>query len=308
MIDMTMVIEKMFLLFAIMMTGFVAGRMGVIDPVANKKLSTLVVNITAPAMILASSSDEKLSGSTSDALFVLLIACGMYLVLYLLSFGVRYLFRLKDREVGLYRFMTIFGNNAFMGIPVVDAIFNNVFYAALFNLPNNILIYSLGGVLLSGKENGKPRIQLKNVCNPGVIAAVLALLCFIFKIRLPFVVRDTLQTVGDVTTPVSMLVIGSSLSAHSVSQTLRNGRAYLFSLFKLILAPALIWFVGHFFIQDFVILGVTVIISAMPCAAVTIMLCNEYDNDATLAAQCVFISTVLSVVTIPLLTYLITLL
>ena len=75
MIDMTTVIAKMFMLFAIMITGFITSRLGVIDETANKKFSTLVVNITAPALILASASDDKLSGSRTDALFVLLIAC-----------------------------------------------------------------------------------------------------------------------------------------------------------------------------------------------------------------------------------------
>lgn len=307
MIDMTIVIEKMFMLFAIMIAGFISSRIGIIDETANKKFSTFVVNITAPALILASASDDKLSGSKSDALFVLLIACFMYLVLYILSFLVKYIFRLKNTEVGLYRFMTIFGNNAFMGIPVVNAIFNNVFYAALFNLPNNLLIYSLGGFLLSEKEGDKPKFTLKNICNPGVISAACALIMFLLGVKLPFVVKDTLQCVGDVTTPLSMFVIGSSLAAQSITNTLKNVRAYLFSLFKLIVAPAFIWFISHFFIKDFLILGVTVIISAMPCAAVTIMLCNEYDNDSSLAAQNVFISTVLSVVTIPLITYILTL-
>lgn len=307
MIDMTIVIEKMFMLFAIMIAGFIASRIGVIDETANKKFSTLVVNITAPALILASASDDKLSGSKSDALFVLLIAVCMYLILYIMSFFVKYIFRCKGKDVGLHRFMTIFGNNAFMGIPVVEAIFNNVFYAALFNLPNNILIYSLGGYLLSEKEDGKKKIALKNILNPGVISASLALIMFLCDIKLPYVLKDTFDCVGAITTPLSMLVIGSSLATQSVTKTLKNVRAYLFSIFKLIIAPAIIWYIGHFFIKDFVILGVTVIISAMPAAAVTIMLCNEYDNDANKAAQTVFISTVMSVVTIPLITYLITL-
>lgn len=306
MIDMTIVIEKMFMLFVIMVAGFVASRLGVIDETANKKFSSLVVNITAPALILASASDDKLSGSKSKALFVLLIAVCMYLILYLLSFLIKYIFRLKQKDIGLYRFMTIFGNNAFMGIPVVEAIFNNVFYAALFNLPNNILIYSLGGYLLSENENGKKKLSLKNILNPGVISASLALLMFLSGIKLPFAVKDTLNCVGAITTPLSMLVIGSSLATQSVVNTLKNVQAYLFSFFKLIIAPVIIWFIGHFFIEDFVILGVTVIISAMPCAAVTIMLCNEYGNDANKAAQTVFISTLLSVITIPLMTYLIT--
>lgn len=108
MIDMTTVIAKMFMLFAIMITGFITSRLGVIDETANKKFSTLVVNITAPALILASASDDKLSGSRTDALFVLLIACCMYLFLYIVSFSVKYIFRLKQKQIGLYRFIDNF--------------------------------------------------------------------------------------------------------------------------------------------------------------------------------------------------------
>lgn len=304
MINMTVVIEKMFMLFAIMITGFIAGRIGVIDELGNKRFSALVVNITAPALILASSSDEKLSGSRSDALFVLLIAAGMYLFLIALSFFVRYIFHLKKEEAGLYQFMTIFGNNAFMGIPVVDAIFNNVFYAALFNLPNNILIYSLGGFLLSKSENQSSKFSIRNILNPGVLSAVSALIMFLCGVRFPVAVKDTLQCVGDITTPLSMLVIGSSLAGQSVFATLKTVRAYLFSFFKLLAVPCLIWLIGRLFITDAMILGITVIISAMPCAAVTIMLCNEYDNDAQTAAKYVFVSTVLSVFTIPAVAFL----
>lgn len=313
MINMTVVIEKMFMLFAIMITGFIAGRAGVIDELGNKRFSALVVNITAPALILASSSDEKLSGAKTDALFVLFIAVFMYLFLIGLSFFVRYIFRLKKEEAGLYRFMTIFGNNAFMGIPVVDAIFNNVFYAALFNLPNNILIYSLGRFLLSKSDpNAKSQqatlqFSVKNILNPGTLSAVIALIMFLCGVRFPVAVKDTLQCVGDITTPLSMLVIGSSLAGQSVFSTLKTGRAYLFSVFKLLAAPFLVWLIGRLFITDAVILGVTVIISAMPCAAVTIMLCNECDNDAQTAAKYVFVSTVLSVFTIPVLAYLLSL-
>lgn len=309
MINMTVVIEKMFMLFAIMITGFIAGRLGVIDDLGNKRFSALVVNITAPALILASSSDEKLSGAKTDALFVLLIAVFMYVFLIALSFFVRYIFRLKKEEIGLYRFMTIFGNNAFMGIPVVDAIFNNVFYAALFNLPNNILIYSLGRALLSKSdpyaksEQATLRFSIKNLLNPGTLSAVLALMMFLCGIRLPLVAKDTLQCVGDITTPLSMIVIGSSLARHSVCSTLKTGRAYFFSLFKLLAVPLLVWLIGRLFITDAVILGVTVIITAMPCAAVTIMLCNECDNDAQTAAKYVFVSSVLSVFTIPVLAF-----
>lgn len=309
MIDMTKVITKMCMLFVIMMTGYLGNKLGVLDDAGNKKYSTLVVNITAPALILASASDTNLAGSRRDALFVLLIACGMYLFLMLASMLNRFLFRLPKGKDGVYRFMTVFGNNAFMGIPVVEAVFNNVFYAALFNLPNNILIYSYGRYLLA-KDSGGPAehekitFSWKNVCNPGVIAAVTALVMFLAGLRFPAPVTDTLNTVGAITTPLSMLVIGSSLANLSLKETFKNVRVYAFCAYKLIVLPVIIWLIGKLFIDSFMVLGVLVIISAMPCAAVTVMLCNEFGNDADLAARYVFVSTVLSVITIPVLAFL----
>lgn len=308
MIDMTKVIMKMCTLFVIMMTGYIGNKLGVLDDTGNKKYSSLVVNITAPALILASASDSNLTGSKSDALFVLLIACGMYAFLILVSLLDRWLFRLPKGRDGVYRFMTVFGNNAFMGIPVVEAVFHNVFYAALFNLPNNILIYSYGGYLLSKdakSTNGgkRPVFSWKNVCNPGVIAAVTALVMFLAGLRFPEPVTDTLNTVGAITTPLSMLVIGSSLASLPLKETFANVRVYVFSLYKLVVLPVIIWLIGRMFIDSFMVLGVLVIISAMPCAAVTVMLCNEYGNDAELAARYVFVSTVLSVITIPVLAF-----
>lgn len=308
MIDMTKVIMKMCMLFVIMMTGYIGNKLGVLDDDGNKKYSSLVVNITAPALILASASDSNLAGSKTDALSVLFVACAMYAFLIIASLADRFIFRLPKGTDGVYRFMTVFGNNAFMGIPVVEAVFGNVFYAALFNLPNNILIYSYGGYLLSkhsAAASGKKctSFNWKNVCNPGVIAAVTALVMFLAGLRFPEPVTDTLNTVGAITTPLSMLVIGSSLANLSLRDTFANVRIYAFSAYKLILLPVIIWLIGRIFIDNFTVLGVLVIISAMPCAAVTVMLCNEYGNDSELAARYVFVSTVLSVITIPVLAY-----
>lgn len=306
MIDMTNVITKMCMLFVIMMTGYLGNKWKVLDEEGNKKYSSLVVNITAPALILASASDKNLAGSKSDALFVLAIAVGMYAFLIAASFFVRHFFRIPKGEEGVYRFMAIFGNNAFMGIPVVEAVFNNVFYAALFNLPNNLLIYSYGGYLLSKKGSSQDRtvrFNRKNVCNPGVIAAFTALVMFLAGLKFPTPVTDTLNCVGAITTPLSMLVIGSSLASLSLKETFKSIRVYVFSLYKLVVLPVIIWFIGRLFIKSFMTLGVLVIISAMPCAAVTVMLCNEYGNDADMAAKYVFVSTVLSVITIPMLAF-----
>lgn len=297
--DIGNVIEKMLMLFSIMLIGFAGNRAGVLDDVGNKKFSTLVVNITAPALILASSADENLSGSKSSALLMLAAAFGVYAFLLLLSFIVGKVMKKEPGGSGLYRFMTVFGNNAFMGIPVVDAIFGTVFYAAIFNLPNNLLIYSLGAYLLSGKEGKKSKFSIRQILNPGTISAAIAMVMFLVGLRLPKPLLSTLQTVGGVTTPLSMLVIGSTLAQTSLKTTLGSWKTYIFGAFKLLLVPALVFFIGKLIIKDTLILGVLTILTAMPCAAVTTMLCEETGQDSKTAAKYIFITTLMSVITIP---------
>ncbi len=298
--DIGNIIEKMLMLFAIMLIGFLGNKAGVLDSEGNKKFSALVVNITAPALILASSADENLVGSKSSAWLMLLAAFGVYLFLIGISFFAGWLLKKEPGGSGLYRFMTVFGNNAFMGIPVADALFGTVFYAAIYNLPNNLLVYSLGSYLLSGKEGKKSSFSIKQIINPGTLAAAAALVMFLLNLSFPGPVLSTLQTVGGITTPLSMLVIGSTLAGASMKSTLGNWKIYLFGVFKLLFVPALVFLLGSLFIKDTLILGVLTILTAMPCAAVTTMLCEETGQDSETAAKYIFVTTVMSVVTIPL--------
>lgn len=301
--DIGNVIEKMIMLFCIMLIGFIGNKAGVLDGTGNKKFSALVVNITAPALILASSADENLSGDKNSAILMLLAAFGVYLFLLLLSFLAGAILKKEPGGSGLYRFMTVFGNNAFMGIPVVEAIFGTVFYAALFNLPNNLLIYSLGSYLLSGKEGKKSSFSIKQILNPGTLSAAVALIMFLCNLRFPKPVLDTLQTVGNITTPLSMLVIGSTLAEASVKSTFGNWKIYVFGVFKLLVIPLTVFLLGSLVIRDSLILGVLTVLSAMPCAAVTTMLCEETGQDSKTAAKYIFITTLMSVITIPLVAF-----
>ncbi len=297
---------KMLMLFAIMMIGFIANKAGIIDEDANRKFSSLVVNITAPAMILASSEGAAQLGSKKDALLVLLTAVFMYVFLGIMSLTVRKLFAIPKGKEGVYRFMIVFGNNAFMGFPVVQAIFgdNALFYAAIFNIPNNILAYSYGVYLLTKHKRGNGSFRWQNMVNPGVISAVLTLLLFLLGISLPSFVVTTLDTVGQITTPLAMIVIGASLANVPLSSVLKDLKVYFYSLYKMILLPLLIWLIGRMLITNKLILGVLTVISAMPCATIAVMLSNEYGGDAQTASRYVFVSTILSVITIPIVAYL----
>lgn len=304
--DITVIAAKMLMLFAIMVIGFIANKTGIIDEDANKKFSSLVVNITAPAMILASSEGAATLGSKQDALIVLLVAVSMYVFLGIMSLTVRFLFRIPKGKEGVYRFMIVFGNNAFMGFPVVQAIFgdNALFYGAIFNIPNNIFAYSYGVYLLTKHHKEGGNFNWKNMINPGVISAVTTLLLFLLDIKLPSFAITTFDCVGQITTPLAMIVIGASLANIPLKSVLKDVKVYFYSLYKMIVLPLFIWLIARMVLTNSVVLGVLVIISAMPCATIAVMLSNEYGGDTKTASRYVFVSTILSVITIPIVAYL----
>lgn len=304
--DITVIGAKMLMLFAIMVVGFLANKMGIVDEDANKKFSSLVVNITAPAMILASSKGAATLGSKQDALLVLLIAVSMYVFLGMMSLTVRFLFRIPKGSEGVYRFMIVFGNNAFMGFPVIQAIFgdNALFYAAIFNIPNNIFAYSYGVYLLTKHQREGGSFHWKNMINGGVISAVTTLLLFLLDLKLPAFAITTFECVGQITTPLAMIVIGASLANIPLKSVLRDVKVYFYSLYKMLVLPLFIWMLARMVLTNWIVLGVLVIISAMPCATIAVMLSNEYGGDTKTASRYVFVSTILSVVTIPIVAYL----
>ncbi len=123
------------------------------------------------------------------------------------------LLRVPYEDVGLYRFMILFGNVAFVGYPVLSAVLGNdaLFFAAILNLPFNILVFTLGITFITHGTDQHQKLELKVFLNPGLIATVIGLILFFASIQLPTFVNELLADVGDMTTPLSLLVIGASL-------------------------------------------------------------------------------------------------
>jgi predicted permease len=201
---------------------------------------------------------------------------------------------------GLISFMTAFGNVAFMGFPVCQAIFGDgsLFYVAMFNIPFTLLVYSVGIVMVSGKHG---KFDPKILINPSLISAVAAIVLFATGARLPGVVSGGIEIISRMTTPSAMLIIGSSLAAVSPKAVFAERRLYYLAFMKLAAIPAVTWLIMRCFITDPLVLGVLTALSGMPSATSAPMLAFEYGGNARLASGGVFITTLLSVATIPLL-------
>lgn len=333
----TSVFIKMIELFLIIMIGYIANKTKVFGRDARASLSKLVINIALPGTILSSVLGQDNLPGASQILSLILIAVLSYVILFASAFLVPKLLRVPSSQEGIYRFMLAFGNVGFIGFPVTEAIFGKqaIFYTSVFNLPFNVFVYSIGIAFLAAcarqeesqnsndsensknnkvsenkknsivSENSKKSsaglITWKTFVTPCMISSILAIVLALFHAEAPALISDTCTMIGNITTPAALMIIGSSLADMPIRQMFNNFRIYLFSLVRLILIPLATYVVFGWFIHDRLLLGICVIVSAMPVASNGTMLCLQYHADEELMAQGTFLTTVFSIFTIPLL-------
>jgi predicted permease len=198
--------------------------------------------------------------------------------------------------------MMIFSNIGYMGMPVVNAIFGKEaeFCVSIFIMVFYIFIYSYGIILITG-DGKKGPFQWKRLLTPMMICSVGGIICYLCNVQFGGVVAGTLSSLSAVTTPCAMLIIGCALAALPLKTVFTNWRLYLIAILKLLVIPAITYLCLKPLIPNATILGVIVIIMAMPIASIFTMLSAQYDRDQKLAASSVFLTTLLSVITIPIL-------
>lgn len=289
--------EMVVILFAVAV-GYLAHRLGYLGGETNQKLSKLILNITTPALILSSVANEENLPGVAEVLSVLLVAVVFYVVEFAFALLVPRLAGGTPKQIGVWQFLLSFPNVGFIGYPLVEALFGHtgLFYAVILVMPFNLLNYSLGPLMISGKI----RFHWKQLLSPAILMACFTLFVTLAGIHLPPMVGAMAEIVADVNIPLSLLVLGSMLAGMSARKVLTSVRMWVLSAVRLLIMPATLGVVLRFLNTDPLVLGVAVAQMAMPAAVNGTMLCLEFDGDAETMAQITFLTTVLSIVTIPL--------
>lgn len=297
--DIQALFEKMVVLFTILFAGFFCGKAGIMDVESNKSLSRLVANLTNPMLVLASvMTDERLL-SAVEVLQVTLLAAGCYAFLIASSLLLPGLLRLKPHERGPYRFFYIFSNIGFMGYPLVRAMFGEgaMFHLTIFVLFFQLVCWSYGAQTISGE--GRFRLSWRILKTPCVLSALLAYAIYLSGAHIPRIVADVVKTTGEITSPLAMLILGCALSQCSLRDVFGRPKLYLLALIKLIVVPLAAFFVLRTFIKDPLLLSLTTVVLAMPAATNATILTYQNHGDDRLAASGVFLTTLLSVASVP---------
>ena len=304
--------QVMLTLFAIVVVGYIAGKLGYMGGTFDKKLSKVVIDITCPALILSSA----MTGELPDRRYILPLL-GISVLTYVLLTGValllpRLLTKKKDDE-GVIGFAMMFGNVGFMGYPIVASIFGHeaVFYAAVLNVVNTFTVFTVGTMLIVGKnqestveekEMSQKKMLRKVLYSTPMLSAYLTMLIVALEIKdIPEFISQPLTMIGNITVPAALLIIGSSMSQLPLRALLGNGTIYATTLMRLAILPVGIHYLMTLLGFSSFVVGINTVVIAMPVATYGTILCLRHGKDTTLITEVTFITTLLAMISIPLL-------
>lgn len=291
--------QQMLVLFVYMMIGYFCSKRKLFHESFGNNVSWLVVNISNPMMILSSVINGDGSVKTSELLLTGEVAILIFAFLLVLATFIPKILKLNRKEAGYFQLMTVFNNVAFMGFPLISSIYGSgaLLYAAVFLLPYNLLFYTYGINVVSPT---KQKFNWKKICNAGVIASILAVVFYLTQLPIPQFIKTVTQGLSNVNAPLSMIVIGISLSKFNLKELFLDQKMLIFAGMKLILIPIIGMCIVKQFVSIPTLQGVCMIVLATPAGSMTAMLAQQMGGNYKKVAQGVALTTLLSVFTIPL--------
>lgn len=287
-------------LFALMLTGAVLKKRGVIDEAGKRCLSDLCINIVIPCNIFKSCLIEFNMDILRSCSLLLLSAVLMQALCLLLN---RSLFeRYDSQRKKVLQYCTIVPMSGFLGNPIAEGIYDQVgvLYTSIFLIPMRIVMWSMGtSYFVAGEGTDKKKV-LKNVLtHPCLVAIYLGILCMVTQIQLPSVITETVRYIGNCNSALSMFIVGTILTDVPL-RSIFSRDTVLFSVLRLGLLPAAALGLGLLLGLETAPLGVSVLMTGMPAGATAAIFAAKYGSDAPFATRCVVFTTLLSMVTLPL--------
>lgn len=299
---MNAIVSQMIILFIIVIVGYFLTKKKMMDSDFDRKLSTFVINVTCPCLILSSVMGDTLPDKHL-ILPLLIVGFATYVLLILGAFLIPQYLPIQTEERGIYSFMLAFGNVGFIGYPIVASIFgaNAVFYASILNFPSTLLIFVFGTLFVSGGKD-KMKFDIHTLYCPAMIASYLSILIVATGYKLPNVISTPFTLLGNMTVPSTLLIIGSSIAQIPIKRMFGSTGIYLMAALRLIIVPLIILYLSRLCRVDSTINDINTILCAMPVASYGTLFCIQYGKGETTMAQGTFLTTLLSVISIPLLT------
>jgi len=234
-------------IFILVAIGFFLHKKGIIDAASSKKLSAIVVDVCNPALIMASILSGNITATHRDLFIAAGLGAAFYVFLVALGFLIPLILRVKPNKRKFYNLMTVYTNTGFLGIPVAKAVLppNALIYIIVINIFYSLLFYT-HGLMILGKGNSQEasdRHPILKVFNIGTVMAVLSLVVFWFNLRLPPILANTVEYVGNATIFLSMALLGTIIARSNFIESVKDFRIWIYIVIRLILIPVAIVFI-----------------------------------------------------------------
>jgi len=307
-IDFLLTLQKVAVLFILIVIGFIAGKSKLISKKGQKDITQLVLYITMPATIFSAMQLEmnKERLNTSYKILGVMIFC--YIIMYIIGTLVSSRLPLTAGKKDIFKTSLLLSNTSFMGYPIVLSLLGPeaLFYAVVgAGFVFEIISWTFGVYLITRNGNKEFELNFKNIIfSTGILSILVGLVFFIFQWSVPEPINSVINTLTPATSPLAMIVIGLMLSRSNIIEAFKNKWLYLASVFKLFITPTLIITILKLFGITGPALVIPVIMISMPTASYVAMFSDNYGNDAEFASQIIFLTSLLSMLSIPLITLL----
>lgn len=302
--DFLLTFQNVAVLFLLIVVGYVVGKVNIITLDGQKELTALVLKVTMPATIIMAFQLEYTKERFDTALQIMLIVGLSYLGMIILSKIFVKLYKLSDKQRDIVEIASILPNTSFMGFPIVLSILGKeaLFFAVLgAGFIFEVVAWTYGAYVIN-KSSGidfKKNLIKNILLSPGIVSIIIGFTLFITSITIPEPFNTTMGLLSQATSPLAMVLVGILLSRTNVKECLLSGRLYVMGATRLLIFPIIIFTVLRLLGFTGMKIVIPVVMLSMPTAAYVAIFASNANNDANLASQIVFISSLMSLITIP---------
>lgn len=302
--DISMAVATQVIIMAIYIAiGFLLTKINFLSRNGTKQMSDLLINIVTPCVIIMAFQDGFTADSTMDFFYALALSISIHIIAIALISAMYSAIKNKE-NVQINKFSCVYSNCGFMGIPLLNATLGakGVFIGSAYLAVFNVLAWTHGYNLFNG---GKDKVSLKKILiNPGVTGIFISAILIILNIKLPQVINSSISGIAALNTPVAMILLGVYLGESKILNSLKKISIYIVSFMRLIFIPLMAIIVFKLLNIDSEIAITVILSSACPCAAIAAILASQSGNDSGYASSLVSISTIFSLITLPLMAHL----
>ena len=297
------ILHQMLAFLFFMLVGFTMRRKNILDEKGTSAISWLIINVANPALILSGAISGDGVIPASDLLKTLGAGILLYAAMIIIAFFIPKILHVSKRETGIYRNMTVFTNIGFMGFPLVNALLGAkaVLYTSIFIMPYHILIYTYAiwnFERYAGSKNSK--FNPKSIPNIGVIASLLAIILNFTQPPLPMFLKTAVSHLSNSTGTLSMINIGAFMAGLELKKLVSDKQLAVFCGIRMLIIPIIGTLFMKLFVHDSLLLTIGMITMAAPTGSMVAIMANRYDPNSDLSVRGVSLSTLISVITIPL--------